>query len=937
MRRVAISALVLCGLASSARGADKSGVSPDRLRLPKGPGSLEGTGENVQPNLSMGTMSYRVAVDVPEGYPGLTPDLSLVYDSGAGNSPLGIGWSLPLPAIERMTSRGVPRYSPDDVFAAGGSDELVRVSSSGEYRARFEKSFVRYTWQDADGDGTEGYWTAEYPDGRVGYFGADSRGRLVRNARVDGAGGVFRYHLVSMLDALGHELRYGYEKDGGSSRLASVEYVFVDDVPRYEVTLGYEPRADPTSDAKPGVELRTTERLSHIDVMARGSMIRSYELCYDDDCGLVDPDASGVSRLARVRWFGRDGAGPHPIRFSFEYSADLGSSTPSIVEMQGALGVDFRAGTADLVDLDSDGLPDVVDTAGSRHRIFLNELGEGFAEPVTSTTGSLKLGAPGTDMLDLDGDGRTDMVDAEGGFVLWNRGSGDWALEEQPRGFDMPSPGDDANLRFLDYDGDKRIDLVHADRTATWIHENRGSGSFILVEQGLASIGASFVEDALQFADMNGDGLLDAVRKTLGLLAYRMNLGLGRFGDWIEMTNLPSDFAGDEQLVDLNGDALADVVAARGDAVLYAVNRDGTRLADQVVLSRTDELAIPEGSAELSLRFADMNGSGSTDVVWIDPSGAVTYLELFPERPNLLARIDNGIGKTIEIDYGSSVEHLARDGGSGAWQYRLPQALLTVDELTVRDELSGVEQRQVFHYRNGYYDGVERQFRGFTDVVVDTPGDDGVETGRVSHHFDVGADDVYRKGLMLEQRTESAGELLATSEQRYGDCAPSGVPTTTPRVRFLCPVETIRTVTERRPEGEWVTVRENYEYDGYGNRTLLAKLGVTAIGGGACEPCTRAEGAFGAPCGDACSGDESYERTRFVSPGDADGRWILNRPWRKRVSGVDDGDGYSEELTYYDGEPFVGLPAGTLSYGLISRVNLRVSGDERIDGKRFRY
>jgi len=50
--------------------------------------------------------------------------------------------------------------------------------------------------------------------------------------------------------------------------------------------------------------------------------------------------------------------------------------------------------------------------------------------------------------------------------------------------------------------------------------------------------------------------------------------------------------------------------------------------------------------------------------------------------------------------------------------------MLTVDEIVVRDGRSGVEQRQRFHYSNGYYDGQERQFRGFEDVVVETDGDD---------------------------------------------------------------------------------------------------------------------------------------------------------------------------------------------------------------------
>jgi hypothetical protein len=87
-------------------------------------------------------------------------------------------------------------------------------------------------------------------------------------------------------------------------------------------------------------------------------------------------------------------------------------------------------------------------------------------------------------------------------------------------------------------------------------------------------------------------------------------------------------------------------------------------------------LPIPETDGSQSVRFADMNGNGTTDIVWIDPSGEITLLEIFGERPNLLREIDNGIGARTEIAYVSSVEQLVRDGG--AWEYRLPHSMLKI-------------------------------------------------------------------------------------------------------------------------------------------------------------------------------------------------------------------------------------------------------------------
>src|SRR5206468_2709454 len=100
------------------------------------------------------------------------------------------------------------------------------------------------------------------------------------------------------------------------------------------------------------------------------------------------------------------------------------------------------------------------------------------------------------------------------------------------------------------------------------------------------------------------------------------------------------------------------------------------------VWQSSTQLPFPTSSGNAVVRFADMNGSGSTDIIWIDASGRITYLDLFAQRPNLIRHIDNGIGKVIEATYGSSTGHLLRDG-HGMPVYRLPTVVQTLDRLTM--------------------------------------------------------------------------------------------------------------------------------------------------------------------------------------------------------------------------------------------------------------
>src|SRR6266700_603319 len=80
------------------------------ISLPKGGGAIRGIGEKFVANPVTGTGSLSVPITTSPGRSGFGPQLSLTYDSGAGNGPFGIGWSLSLPAVTRKTDKGLPQY-----------------------------------------------------------------------------------------------------------------------------------------------------------------------------------------------------------------------------------------------------------------------------------------------------------------------------------------------------------------------------------------------------------------------------------------------------------------------------------------------------------------------------------------------------------------------------------------------------------------------------------------------------------------------------------------------------------------------------------------------------------------------------------------------------------------------------------------------------------
>jgi hypothetical protein len=77
----------------------------------------------------------------------------LVYSTGNGNGPFGLGLSLSIPGVSRKTSRGIPRYGDErgplterDTFLLSGAEDFVPVAETTggtRYRPRTEGLFAR--------------------------------------------------------------------------------------------------------------------------------------------------------------------------------------------------------------------------------------------------------------------------------------------------------------------------------------------------------------------------------------------------------------------------------------------------------------------------------------------------------------------------------------------------------------------------------------------------------------------------------------------------------------------------------------------------------------------------------------------------------------------------------------------------------------------------
>lgn len=214
----------------SGQGNDPSPFAAPSISLPKGGGAIRGIGEKFAANPVTGAGSMSVPIAISPGRSGFAPQLTLSYDSGAGNGPFGWGWNLSLTAITRKTDKGLPKYQDDeesDIFILSGAEDLVpaldnaggiaEVELDGyrirSYRPRIEGLFARIERWTRISDG-DTHWRSISKDNLLTLYGKDPESRVADPLDPQR---VFSWLICETRDDKGNGIVYEYvaENSGG--------------------------------------------------------------------------------------------------------------------------------------------------------------------------------------------------------------------------------------------------------------------------------------------------------------------------------------------------------------------------------------------------------------------------------------------------------------------------------------------------------------------------------------------------------------------------------------------------------------------------------------------------------------------------------------------------------------------------------------------------
>ena len=337
---------------------------------------------------------------------------------------------------------------------------------------------------------------------------------------------------------------------------------------------------------------------------------------------------------------------------------------------------------------------------------------------------------------DLDRNGRMDMVGLdETGRMLGYHERDDVAGWTQFEYF-QATPTSSLSLGAFnqaDLTGDGLLDIFQIDEDSDSIvwhmsHAKKGFGEELRtrrVEDGPKWVGGPFHRIETYLADMSGDGMADIVQIGNGGISYWPNMGYGRFGKEVMMTNAPVFDSIDQFthhrlfMADCDGSGTTDLiyVSSTTGATLY-YNLAGNGWSEPINLG-----FFPEPDSISSVVVLDLLGNGTACLCWngLDSRTGkivIRYIDLMAGRkPHLLTKYTTGMGASTTVEYTPSTKFYLRDEPtSNRWKTKLPFPVHCVSSIVTVDEVAMTSATTRYSYHHGYYDGVEKEFRGFALV-----------------------------------------------------------------------------------------------------------------------------------------------------------------------------------------------------------------------------
>ncbi|KAF4633402.1 hypothetical protein G7Y89_g4723 [Cudoniella acicularis] len=691
------------------------------LPRPKAGGAHASLSESLTFEPTRGSCNLAIPITATPARRGFEPQLQLRYDSGAGNGPFGIGWTLDLPKIVRQTSRGVPTYGESDVFihhANGDPVELVPSNVSLEREVRetryqirqfkpqlLKSPFCLEQWTNkADPDDV--HWRHISAENVTTLFGLSSSSRIM-SAETKG---IFSWLASQKFDCYGNVINFSYKSedsiagDEESPHQSNNKYIervqYGNCVPfqrdqigkcfdfHFEIFFVYSQlspceaarslqekgdpnrtwlcRQDAFSSFRSGFEIRTRRlcrqilMLHHFD--EEPSMQTSDE---DSECligsfsleYLEHPGGTQMKRFVETGHCGLVTKSKPAIEF--DYTTSMLNLDTTIKSV--LLGSFLSFEQLKWIDMDGTGLPSLA--IKNENGYFIRENISTISDTPIFTDWVRMADFPALEkgkLSDFDNDGCIEYVDWRHGFFK-KRGA-KWENFKQFQQVPNYDP-ESSHFRFIDLTGNGTGDVLVADKeTYLWFQSLR--------EKGFTG------PKATRFANQE-PSLRPSLQPThLHELLY---------------------------LADMTGDGLLDLVCIRNGSISYWPNVGHGAFGEQILMRNSPWFESNDEFSHSRLVLHDLDGSGTADLVYLPSAGGLqVYLNesgnawtAASEYPQFPRCHQNDMPQLIDLYGNGTMCAVLFDRATGG--------------LFILDFFSSKKPRMLSMFRNGF--GLETEFQ----------------------------------------------------------------------------------------------------------------------------------------------------------------------------------------------------------------------------------
>ncbi len=492
-----------------------------------------------------GALTTSFPIKLPKGRNGMTPNLTVSYNSEGGNGWMGMGWDVQLPALTLDTRWGAPRFDPSietEMYSLNGqslvvkvgdeytsphryynpddpSDVLLRADVEGFY-LRKEGSYVKierhgdspgnYSWEITDKFGNKSFygWKTSYDDNDGNAVVYDALGENITH-----------WALYETHDTYGNFVRYTYDKESTTTNGVAtksfypsrIEYTLygADSPSFYQVDLlrndyslgGSESitRKDISLNARTGTMMVTTDLLTEVKIRyidnGQSDLIRGYRFDYNEE-------QFNKTHLASISEY--DSSGDIFYTHVMDYYDEI--STNNIIDNTP---INWTGGETSFdskihdIFPNSSGLPNgsLLHTSSSKGGSGALRLGVGFGADGTNVIGTIGASfnysqskeKTQISFIDINGDGLPDKVynDINGG------------IKYQPNEGFASGQGSFGLARNI-------TDVTTLDETKTRTF-GFGVNAYAYVIGVGGSVSLTRMDTDSYFTDFNGDGLPDVL------------------------------------------------------------------------------------------------------------------------------------------------------------------------------------------------------------------------------------------------------------------------------------------------------------------------------------------------------------------------------------------------------------------------------------------